>query len=179
MLAEPHSLVGWRPVSPRILSEIRATSRILPLGLGGEEAYWAVRDQILNQYDGQWIGFADGLVIASGSSPVTVFHAAEATGRHPFFICVGREQEPCHIRRVSFFLPRRTALIANPILPNQRSGNARKAASSRFFAWPALKQRGLPQGPINRHQTRTSVNQTFQSILPQLHAKFDAVRISL
>src|SRR5437660_9665692 len=67
-----------------------------------EAAYWAVRDQLLDQYRGQWIGFADGLVIASGSSPVAVFHAAEASGRHPFFICVGREKEPCHIRRVAF-----------------------------------------------------------------------------
>jgi hypothetical protein len=64
-----------------------------------EAAYWAVRDQLLDQYRGQWIGFADGMVILSGSSPVTVFHAAEASGRHPFFICVGREEEPCRIRR--------------------------------------------------------------------------------
>jgi hypothetical protein len=67
-----------------------------------EAAYWAVRDQLLDQYRGQWIGFADGTVIASGSSPVTVFHAAEASGRHPFFVCVGREDEPCRIRRVAF-----------------------------------------------------------------------------
>src|SRR6266480_504434 len=67
-----------------------------------EAAYWAVRDQLLEQYRGQWIGFADGMVVASGSSPVTVFHAAEASGRHPFFICVGREEEPCRIRRVTF-----------------------------------------------------------------------------
>src|SRR5438552_15764935 len=66
-----------------------------------EAAYWVVRDQLLNQYGGQWIGFADGIVIASGSSPVTVFHAAEASGRQPFFICVGREEEPCRIRRVT------------------------------------------------------------------------------
>lgn len=66
-----------------------------------EAAYWAVRDRLLSQYRGQWIGFADGKVIASGSSPVTVFHAAEASGRHPFFICVGREDEPCRIRRVT------------------------------------------------------------------------------
>src|SRR5947209_924577 len=66
-----------------------------------EEAYWAVRDQLLDQYRGQWIGFADGQVIASGTSPVSVFHAAEASGRHPFFICVGREDEPCRIRRVT------------------------------------------------------------------------------
>jgi hypothetical protein len=66
-----------------------------------EADYWAARDQLLKQYHGQWIGFADGQVIASGSSPVTVFHAAEASGRHPFFICVGREDEPCRIRRVS------------------------------------------------------------------------------
>jgi hypothetical protein len=63
-----------------------------------EAAYWAVRDQLLARYRDQWIGFADGKIIASGRSPVTVFHAAEATGLHPFFICVGREDEPCRIR---------------------------------------------------------------------------------
>ena len=67
-----------------------------------EAAYWAVRDQLLDQYRGQWIGFADGMVVASGSSPVTVFHAAVASGRHPFFSCVGREEEPCRIRRLTF-----------------------------------------------------------------------------
>ena len=67
-----------------------------------EAEYWAVRDQLLSQYQGQWIGFADGQVIASGTSPVTVFQAAEASGLHPFFICVGREDEPCRIRRATF-----------------------------------------------------------------------------
>ena len=67
-----------------------------------EADYWTVRDQLLDQYRDQWIGFAAGKVVASGSSPVTVFHAAEATGQHPFFICVGREEEPCRIRRSSF-----------------------------------------------------------------------------
>ena len=67
-----------------------------------EAGYWAVRDQLLDQYRGQWIGFADGMVIASGGSPVTVFHEAEASGRHPFFICVGREEEPSRIRRATF-----------------------------------------------------------------------------
>jgi hypothetical protein len=67
-----------------------------------EAAYWAVRDQLLQQYGGQWIGFADGRVVASGTSPVAVFHDAEATGLHPFFICVGREDEPCRIRRAVF-----------------------------------------------------------------------------
>jgi len=66
-----------------------------------EAAYWVARDQLLDQYRGQWIGFADGKVIASGTSPVTVFHAAEATGMHPFFICVAREDEPCRIRRAT------------------------------------------------------------------------------
>jgi hypothetical protein len=66
-----------------------------------EADYWAAREQLLGQYRGQWIGFADGQVIASGSSPVAVFHEAEASGRHPFFICVGREDEPCRIRRVT------------------------------------------------------------------------------
>jgi hypothetical protein len=67
-----------------------------------EAAYWAVRDQLLGQYQGQWIGFVDGAVIASGSSPVAVFHAAEASGRNPFVTCVGHEDEPTRMRRVSF-----------------------------------------------------------------------------
>jgi hypothetical protein len=67
-----------------------------------EADYWAVRDQLLGQYEGQWIGFAQGKVIASGASPVAVFHAAEGTGLHPFVICVGREEQPCRIRRASF-----------------------------------------------------------------------------
>src|SRR5271157_232182 len=67
-----------------------------------EAAYWAVRDQLFSQYQGRWIGFADGTVIASGTSPVAVFHAAEATGRNPFVTCVGREDEPVRMRRVSF-----------------------------------------------------------------------------
>ncbi|MEX0712095.1 MAG: hypothetical protein WD278_07075 [Pirellulales bacterium] len=67
-----------------------------------EAEYWAVRDQLLSQYQGQWIGFADGAVIASGTSPVEVLHAAQPSGRHPFVICVGREEEPCRIRRSTF-----------------------------------------------------------------------------
>jgi hypothetical protein len=67
-----------------------------------EADYWAVRDQLLVQYQGQWVGFADGRVVASGASPVAVFQAAEGTGLHPFFICVGREDEPSCIRRAVF-----------------------------------------------------------------------------
>jgi hypothetical protein len=67
-----------------------------------EAAYRAARDQLLEQFRGQWIGFAEGRVVASGTSPVAVFHAAEATGLHPFFICVGREDEPCRIRLATF-----------------------------------------------------------------------------
>ena len=76
--------------------------QIHPDRLKNEAAYWLLRDQLLDQYFGLWIGFADGLVIASGSSPVSVFHAAEASGQHPFLICVGKEEQPCRIRRVSF-----------------------------------------------------------------------------
>jgi hypothetical protein len=67
-----------------------------------EAPYWAVRDQLLSRYEGQWIGFAGGAVVASGSSPVAVFHAAEAMGRSPFVTCVGRENEAVRMRRASF-----------------------------------------------------------------------------
>lgn len=67
-----------------------------------EHDYWAARDQLLDKYRGQWIGFADGRVIACGGSPVAVFHAGEMTGLHPFFICVGLEEAPCRVRRIAF-----------------------------------------------------------------------------
>ncbi len=64
-----------------------------------EAEYWAVRDQLLDKYRGRWIGFADGRVVASGTSPVTVFHAAEATGLRPLFICCwkGRATLSCSL----------------------------------------------------------------------------------
>jgi hypothetical protein len=89
-----------KSIADRLPPEI--ARQIHPDRRKNEAAYWAVRHQLLDQYTGQWIGFADGKVIASGSSPVAMFHASEATGLHPFFICVGREEEPCHIRRVAF-----------------------------------------------------------------------------
>lgn len=66
-----------------------------------EAEYWVARDRLLDEYRGQWVGFADGRVIAFGTSPVAVLHAAEASGQHPFVICVGREDEPTRVRRMT------------------------------------------------------------------------------
>jgi hypothetical protein len=76
--------------------------QIHPAWRKNEAEYWVVRDQLLPQYKDQWIGFADGKVVASGTIPVLVSHAAEATGRHPFVTCVGHEDEPTRMRRVTF-----------------------------------------------------------------------------
>jgi hypothetical protein len=89
-----------KPIADQLPPEI--ARQLHPDRRKNEAAYWEIRDQLLDQYRGQWIGFAGGRVIASGSSPVAVFHAAESTGLHPFFICVGREEEPSRIRRVTF-----------------------------------------------------------------------------
>lgn len=78
-----------------------------------EADYWMVRDQLLEQYRDQWIGFADGVVIASGKLPVEVFHAAEATGKHPYCTCVGHEEEPERIRRMS--MPYDTSYPGEPL----------------------------------------------------------------
>src|ERR1700722_670103 len=56
-----------------------------------EAAYWTVREQLLGQYQGQWIGFADNAVVASGRRPVMVLQAGRQAADHPYFICVGRE----------------------------------------------------------------------------------------
>ena len=76
--------------------------RVHPDWQKNEAEYWAQRDKLLSQYANQWIGFANGRVIASGISPVEVFHTAQATGQHPFVTCVGHEHEPSRMRRVSF-----------------------------------------------------------------------------
>lgn len=67
-----------------------------------EATYWTVRDQLLSQYQGQWIGFANGAVVASGTRPVIVLHAARQIAEHPYITCVGREDEPYKVRRVTF-----------------------------------------------------------------------------
>jgi hypothetical protein len=64
-----------------------------------EARYWTARDQILPQFDGLWVGFANGQVIASEISPVAVFYAAETSGRHPFVVCVGKEDVLTGINR--------------------------------------------------------------------------------
>jgi hypothetical protein len=64
-----------------------------------EAAYWGVRDQLLPHYQGQWIGFADGVVLASGKRAVVVQHEAHEVAKHAFVTCVGRENEPERMRR--------------------------------------------------------------------------------
>lgn len=76
--------------------------RIHPAWKKNEAEYWANRDALLPRYREQWIGYADGRVIASGSSAVEVLHAAQASGLHPFMTCVGREHEPSRMRRAVF-----------------------------------------------------------------------------
>ncbi len=81
-----------------------------------EAAYWTVRAQLLSQYQGQWIGFADGVVVASGTRPVAVFHAAHQAAEHPYVICVGREQEPYRMRRANFAYDTSYAGEALPVI---------------------------------------------------------------
>ena len=75
--------------------------RVHPDWQKNEVEYWAQRDTLLRQFADQWIGFAEGRVIASGTSPVNVFHAAQASGKHPFVTRVGHENEPNRMRRTS------------------------------------------------------------------------------
>ena len=72
--------------------------RIHPVWKKNEADYWANRDALLARYRDQWVGYADGRVIASGSSAVEVLHAAQASGLHPFVTRVAREYEPSRMR---------------------------------------------------------------------------------
>lgn len=81
-----------------------------------EREYWAVRDQLLGQFRNQWIGFANGGVIASGVIAVDVFHRAMASGLHPYITCVGREDEPCRIRRSTYSYDTTYPAAAMPVI---------------------------------------------------------------
>jgi len=85
-----------RSIADQLPPEIAA--QVHPQWRANEAAYWAARDRLLSDYDGRWVAFADGSVIASGTSPVEVLRAAQQSGRHPFVIGVGAESEPCRTR---------------------------------------------------------------------------------
>src|SRR6266446_468966 len=76
-----------------------------------EAAYWSMRDQLLGQYQGRWIAFADGAVIAACKTSLEVLHTPGVVERHPFVICVGHEDQPYRIRRATF--------AYDPIYPGQ------------------------------------------------------------
>ena len=80
-----------------------------------ETEYWVVRDQLLEKYQGQWIAFADGAVIAACKTLLEVLHMPGVVKRHPFVICVGREDEPYRIRRLEIlFRGPSGEVIVNP-----------------------------------------------------------------
>ena len=82
-----------------------------------ETAYWAVRETLLPHYRDQWIAFAHGRVLVSGTSAVEVLHAAQASGLHPFVTCVGREHEPSRMCRAVFAYDTTYPQEALPVIP--------------------------------------------------------------
>ena len=82
-----------------------------------ETAYWEVRETLLPHYRDQWIAFAHGRVLVSGTSAVEVLHAAQASGLHPFVTCVGREHEPSRMRRAVFAYDTTYPQEALPVIP--------------------------------------------------------------
>jgi predicted aspartyl protease len=82
-----------------------------------EMAYWEVREQLLDQYQGKWIGFADGKVVATGARPVVVLHASRQVAAHPYVTCVGKEDQPFRVRRAAFSYDSTYAGEPLPVLP--------------------------------------------------------------
>ncbi|MGL6075051.1 MAG: DUF5678 domain-containing protein [Fimbriiglobus sp.] len=75
-------------------------AQIHPDWRANEIAYWeAVNFGSLAEYEGLWVAFSDGQVVASDRNPLHVFHQAQINGRHPFVARVGAEHEPCRMRR--------------------------------------------------------------------------------
>ena len=99
--------------------------RINPQWRKNEADYWAKRPSLLADYTNKWIGFANGKVIACGTSAVEIFHVAQATGQHPFVTCVGHEHEPNRMRRLSFSYDTGYAIEPLPVM----SAEFRKSVS--------------------------------------------------
>jgi hypothetical protein len=82
-----------------------------------ETAYWDVRDTGLLHSRDQWIAFAHGRVLVSGTSAVEVLHAAQASGLHPFVTCVGRGHAPARMRRAVCAYDTPSPQEALPVIP--------------------------------------------------------------
>ena len=77
--------------------------RIDPDFLANEEAYFRMRDSLLDQYAGQWVAVHDDHVIAAGSNPLQVMDAAALSGGHPYVALVGAEERAVfRVRRATF-----------------------------------------------------------------------------
>jgi hypothetical protein len=112
-----------------------------------EAAYWAAHESLLPHYRGQWIAFADGAVLVAASTPLDVFLAIQQSGRHPFVIRVGHEDEPWYrIRRASFAYDTAYSSAALPVV----SAEFRSASGGQ----PATPSAHLPRRA--RHYLGTS-----------------------
>src|SRR5438874_11453060 len=67
-----------------------------------ERSYWQQRDELLKQYEGQWVAIVGGQVVAVGdSSGAVIREAYKKTGSTAGYVArVGNEQASYRIRRV-------------------------------------------------------------------------------
>ncbi|HEV2972240.1 MAG TPA: hypothetical protein VGY55_19860 [Pirellulales bacterium] len=91
-------------------------SQVHPDWYKNEKSYWSARERLLDQYEDQWVAFADGAVIASSKSAVEVSTAAHLSGKHPFVIRVGHENEPSRVRSAVFQYDQDYGTEALPVL---------------------------------------------------------------
>ena len=115
-----------------------------------EAGYWAVRDQLVGQYQDQWIAFADGGVIAACKTSLEVLHMPGVVERHPFVICVGREDEPYRIRRATFAYDLTTPVNFKQTLPakSELSGGMCSTVWRSYSVVLPARSSSIRKGPI-------------------------------
>ena len=59
--------------------------------LANEQAYWQMRDSLIETYGGQWVGIRAGKIVASGRNVTEVLAAAAEGDGHPYVALVGNE----------------------------------------------------------------------------------------
>ena len=89
-----------------------------------------MRDELLAQYAGQWVAFAEGRVVAAGRSAVAVTHEAGRTHPFAYEARCGHEFEPSRIRSAVFSYDAAYSVEAMPFF----SAECRSELSSQWVA---------------------------------------------
>jgi hypothetical protein len=64
-----------------------------------EDAYWRMRDALVERYRGKWVAVHRGQVVAEADGVFKILDRVKELGGHPYVACVGEEHRAFVVRR--------------------------------------------------------------------------------